>query len=279
MRSALTTAGRAVAGLARRARRGDGRSAPRPGAAERAAALARCRAPVLLLHGWLSTCRAMRVLERRLRRAGHAALSLELPSTRCAIDDLAARLDAEIEALHDRHPGMAPLTIVGHSQGGLVAAWYVKELRGDRRVRALVTLGTPHHGTPLALAGLPIGRLARSLPQMAPRSRLVRRLRESGWPEHVDLVSFWSRQDWVVPAASARLDTSRGPRLRNVEVPGSHFDFLTDAGIHALVLREVRSAAAAPGPPPLPAPTPLRPTPLRPTLPALAPVERLRLAT
>ena len=119
----------------------------------------------------------------------------------------------------------------------------MKELRGDRRVRALVTLGTPHNGTPLAYTGLPIGRLARSLPQMMPRSAFIRRLSEGEWPGHVRLVSIYSREDWVVPASGAIVETSRGPHLRNVEVSGSHFELLTDPAIHDVILHELRRPA------------------------------------
>ncbi len=50
-----------------------------------------------------------------------------------------------------------PLVIVGYSMGGLVARSYMQEPRlrygselGGDRVLRLITLGTPHHGTPLA---------------------------------------------------------------------------------------------------------------------------------
>ena len=40
-------------------------------------------------------------------------------------------------------------------KGGLIAAYYGKKLGGWRRTRAVVTLGTPHRGTPLAWLGSP----------------------------------------------------------------------------------------------------------------------------
>lgn len=244
MRGALTSAGRTAIGLAREARRVGRR--PRPGASPGGLVeLGRCADPVLLLHGFLSTSRTVRVLERRIRRSGHAALALDLPSTRCAIEDLAVRLEAEIEALHARSVGIRPLTLVGHSQGGLVAAWYVKKLGGHRRVRTVITLGTPHNGSSLALAGLPLRPFARSLPQMTPGSAFLRRLREGAWPESVRLVSIYSRQDWVVPAKGAMLDASAGPHLRNVRVEGSHFGLLTERAIHEVVLRELRDKGGA----------------------------------
>lgn len=44
-----------------------------------------------------------------------------------------------------------PITIVAHSMGGLISRHYIEELGGNRVVRNLVTVGTPHDGAPEAL--------------------------------------------------------------------------------------------------------------------------------
>ena len=44
-----------------------------------------------------------------------------------------------------------PLTIVGHSMGGIVSRHYIEQLGGSLVVRNLVTVGTPHDGAPDAL--------------------------------------------------------------------------------------------------------------------------------
>jgi pimeloyl-ACP methyl ester carboxylesterase len=44
-----------------------------------------------------------------------------------------------------------PLTIVGHSMGGIVSRHYIEQLGGSRVIRNLVTVGTPHEGAPDAL--------------------------------------------------------------------------------------------------------------------------------
>jgi len=134
-----------------------------PGPSPRAADFDNARRPVLLLHGFLATRRAVEVLERRLRRDGFTVFSFNLGGVqqllRRGIDDLALHVRTKVERLYGRHPGMGPLTIIGHSQGGLVGAYYVKKLGGWRRTRSLITLGTPHHGTPAAWAALPLGLL------------------------------------------------------------------------------------------------------------------------
>lgn len=43
-----------------------------------------------------------------------------------------------------------PLILVAHSQGGLDARWLISKLGYGKRVKALVTIATPHHGSPVA---------------------------------------------------------------------------------------------------------------------------------
>jgi pimeloyl-ACP methyl ester carboxylesterase len=45
--------------------------------------------------------------------------------------------------------------IIGHSEGGLVARWFVKHLHGDEVVRHVVTLGTPNRGLPHRIEDYP----------------------------------------------------------------------------------------------------------------------------
>jgi triacylglycerol lipase len=207
----------------------------------------RCERPVLLLHGFFTSRRTFDVLERRLRRDGYGVFTLDLGglgrslNTR-GIDDLADLVRAKIERIYARNPGLGPLTIVGHSKGGLIAAYYVKKLGGWRRTRAVVTLGTPHHGTPLAYLGLPVGFFARSLWQLYPGSPFLRRLHDGPWPGQVRLTSVWSKDDQAAPYPSSVIETHGLPHLANVEVEGTHHGFLSSRSIYAVLLREIRAA-------------------------------------
>lgn len=204
-----------------------------------------CPRPVLLLHGWFSTRRTLDVLERRLRRDGYGVFSLDLGGLRGSvvgrgIDDLADLVRAKIERLYARYPGLGPLSIVGHSKGGLVAAYYVKRLGGWRRTRAVVTLGTPHRGTPLAWLGLPFAPLVPSLVQMTPRSGFLGRLHEGAWPAQVRLTSIWSRLDAASPYPSCLLATHGLPHLANAEVEADHRGLVLRKKVYEVVLRELR---------------------------------------
>jgi len=212
-----------------------------------------CQRPVLLLYGVFATRRTMQVLERRLRRDGYCVFSLDLSApgrvfdTR-GIDDLAEIVRAKVERMRDRYPGMGPLTIVGHSKGGLIGAYYVKRLGGDRRVRALVTLGTPHNGTPTTWAALPMALFDRSILQMTPRSAFVRHLQAGRWPAGVRLTSVYSRRDRLTPFPAAVLETHGLGHVHNVEVDSSHRGFLVKKGVYVEVLRAILGGEAAAGP-------------------------------
>jgi pimeloyl-ACP methyl ester carboxylesterase len=211
--------------------------------------------PVLLLQGFLSTRRTFRVLEARLRRDGYGVFSLNLGGLRRVyntrgIDDLADFVRAKVDRVYARHPGLGPLTVIGHSKGGLVAAYYVKKLGGWRHARAVVTLGAPFHGTPRAWLAMPMALLAPSIPQLVPGSRFLRRLHDGAWPPEVRLTSIWSKQDAMAPWPSPVLDPHGSTQVRNVEVDCAHLDFLTRKGIYQVIRREV-AAGAAPGREPL----------------------------
>jgi pimeloyl-ACP methyl ester carboxylesterase len=205
-------------------------------------------APVLLLQGFFCTRRSLEPLELRLRRDGYRVFSLDLGglagrfNTR-RIDELARFVRGQVERLYARNPGLAPLTVIGHSKGGLVASWWVKRLGGHARVRTVITLGTPHRGTRIAWAGILLAWLLPSLVQMLPGSDFLRRLREGAWPAHVALVSLFSRRDRITPWPSALIE-SRTAQGRNVEVDAGHSDYLLKKSIYGAMLRELRRIEA-----------------------------------
>lgn len=96
----------------------------------------------------------------------------------------------------DALPADARVSLVGHSLGGLVARWYVEELGGASRVDRLVTLATPHGGTPRAR--IAPGSLGAAL---RPGSEIIRQLAR---PTSVRMVSMAGAADRVVPVSSAR---------------------------------------------------------------------------
>lgn len=204
-----------------------------------------CRHPVLLLYGFMGTRRVFNVFESRLRRDGYCVWSINLGglfdlfNTR-GIDECAEFVREKVERLYARYQ-LGPLSIIGHSKGGLIGRYYVKRLGGHQRVRTLITLGTPHHGTPTAYLGvMTLGLVARSVWQMTPMSPFIRSLKIGAFPRTTRLVSIYSKADRASPFPCATLETRNLPNLFNVEVPGvGHSDFLLKRSVYEVVRREL----------------------------------------
>jgi triacylglycerol lipase len=196
-----------------------------------------CARPVLLLSGHLGPPRVLDVLERRLTGDGHCAWSIGLgglldPFHAHRIDACAEKIRENVERLYARYE-LGPLSLIGHGKGGLIARYYVKRLGGDRRVRNLITLGTPHNGTPSAYLGLMSW-------QMTPMSRFIRRLKMGAFPQHVRFVSIYSKDDRVSPFPSCILETNGHLNLLNIEVHGvTHRDYLLNRGVYQVIRREL----------------------------------------
>ncbi len=67
----------------------------------------------------------------------------------------------------------APITIIAHSMGCLIARYYVEQLGGRHRVGRLLLIGGPHSGTPYAYASLLKG------PDFLPLGMMNQRLRDT----------------------------------------------------------------------------------------------------
>jgi triacylglycerol esterase/lipase EstA (alpha/beta hydrolase family) len=210
-----------------------------------------CPRPVLLIYGFLATRRSFEVIERRLRRDGYCVFSINLGgmfdsfNTR-GIDESAERVRDKVERLYARY-SLGPLSIIGHSKGGLIGRYYVKRLGGEKRVQSLITLGTPHNGSSTAYLGVAfMGAFAPSVWQMTPMSPFIRRLKIGSFPDGVRFSSIYSKQDRLCPFPSAILETEGHPNLSNVEVKEcTHREFLTRKKIYDVIKRELEAGEAA----------------------------------
>jgi pimeloyl-ACP methyl ester carboxylesterase len=209
---------------------------------------------VLLLHGFFQTRNVWEVMEDRLRYDGFGVFSFDLGGLFARFNTarpgpLAEHIAEKIERICAR-TGLESFHVVGHSKGGLIAREYVQHFGGDRRVKSLMTLGTPHHGTPTAALGVWLmgaGLLSRSPYDLLPNSRFVRRLREDMFPAHIPLVSIYSRHDVVCPWWSSVLVPRAGETsMRNRSVQGVGHTALTyDPGVYVILRRELQEASLA----------------------------------
>jgi triacylglycerol esterase/lipase EstA (alpha/beta hydrolase family) len=213
-----------------------------------------CAHPVLLLYGFLGTRRSCEVLEHRLRRDGYCVFSINLGGLFDAfntygIDESAEKVRDKIEKLYQRFD-LGPLSIIGHSKGGLIGRYYVKRLGGDRRVRNLITLGTPHNGTPRAYLGCAtLGVVAKSVWQMTPMSPFIRRLKIGAFPRGVRFTSIYSKGDGASPFPCCLLETSGADNLQNIEVPEvTHRELLYKRSVYEVIRRELAIGNGLPVP-------------------------------
>ena len=187
--------------------------------------------PVILLHGFGTSSAVLAPLARYIRRElGRPVIRVplggRLPIHLGDVRKSAERVLCEIER-RAAADGFPHVDVVGHSLGGLVATYLLKALDRGRRVRRVITLGTPHRGTPAALLGaLLLGFFSRAIWQMIPGSPLLRQLARLPVPAGSEIVAIASDADNLVPAVFARPQLM--PRLRCAGVSGlGHVELLT----------------------------------------------------
>ena len=137
------------------------------------------------------------------------------------LEDLAAHVDA----LTSKHT--TRISLVGWSLGGLYAREVAKII--PRRVRCVITLGTPFAGTPEQTNVGWVYRALNGQPLAADQALLVRLRTAPSMPT----TSIYSRTDGVVAWQACLNDPL--PHLENVEVVGSHCGLGFNPSAHAII--------------------------------------------
>src|SRR3712207_1604104 len=194
------------------------------------------RVPVLLVHGLVDNRSIFTAMRRGLRRRGFASVctwnySPMLGDAARGAADLGREIDRICaRTCHDR------IHVVGHSLGGLIARYHLQRQDGARRMRSLVTLGTPHQGSVLAhLMPTPLVR------QLRPGSPLLRELQEPAPGIRTPVTAIYSDLDQVVLPTSAGRCEHPDLQARNVLVRGVGHMSLP---FHRAVLDEVAATLA-----------------------------------
>jgi triacylglycerol lipase len=124
--------------------------------AGKAAVPAGLRYPVVLVHGILGfdeiklfgwKRKYFLGIGQHLADMGVTVHQARLPPL-ASVPERAARLVAFIETL-----GVPQVNVIAHSMGGIDARYAIAKLGAGARIASLVTIGTPHRGTPLADLG------------------------------------------------------------------------------------------------------------------------------
>ena len=172
--------------------------------------------PVVLIHGFMGTRGSMYPLEKRLEEDGFCVFSFNLGLINVRnIRTSAFRIHRKIEALLEQ-TGVEEIDIIGHSMGGLIGLYMIKKLGAHKRVKRFILLGSPVHGTWVALAGVAtVGLYSASTWQLLPRSKFLDELHQGPIPGNVEIHSVSAARDWVCPPASTRL---RGSEAHSINL-------------------------------------------------------------
>jgi len=206
--------------------------------------------PVLLVPGYGGSVASLAPLAAALRTSGRDVTVVALPDR--ALGDLGAQASAlgqVVDAALDR-TGARSVDLVGYSAGGVVARLWVVEDGGADRVRRLVTLGSPHHGTDLASLGSVVnGACPLACQQLSASSPVLARLEAEGLPQGPGYLSLWTTgDDVVVPPDSAVVDGAPSPSLQSIcpTVRVRHGGLPGNALLQRLVAEALGTAPAVP---------------------------------
>ncbi len=177
-----------------------------------------CKKPVLLIYGFGANRRVMMVLEERLRKDGYDVFTINLGGLfeilrTDGIEETASFVNIKLRRLIERYD-LPDIAIIGHSEGGIIGRYMVQKLRADEYTHTLITLASPHRGTPFAYFGL----IATSF---------IKELNDEKFPENVRFCAIYSRDDRLIPYPYSIPEKDKIPNLTTIEVNGiGHNGFL-----------------------------------------------------
>jgi triacylglycerol lipase len=211
--------------------------------------------PALLIPGYGGSRQSLEVLATRLRAGGRDVTVVALPDDATGdIADQASTLASAVRGVVARTKA-ASVDLVGYSDGGVVARYYVRFGGGNSVVRRVVTLGTPNHGTNLASATDAFGGAlcTGACAQVLPGSSFLDRLNSGDEsPAGPDWLSLWTENDTTVtPPDSARLQGAVNIDLQTVcaDEQVSHGGLPQDPLVIGIVMRSLDVAPLTqPGP-------------------------------
>jgi pimeloyl-ACP methyl ester carboxylesterase len=154
--------------------------------------------PIVLVHGYCLNRACMFAIYWRLRRKGYSNIyPVNIRPAFADLTVLGTTLAKQLGEICSACDGEEAI-VVGHSQGGLLARWCHE--RTDAPIAQVITLGSPHSGTRMAVFGL-----GPNAAQFRPDSAFLSDLSDK--PDF--LTSLYSEMDQlVVPSSSSKLGTT-----------------------------------------------------------------------
>lgn len=187
--------------------------------------------PVIVLPGFLLDDDSTWCLRAFLRRLGYRVhgfgMGLNLGARTVGVDG------RHLIEMIDRVAGDEPVSLVGHSLGGVLARDYARRHPG--RVRRLITLGSPYAGDERSMPRAVV-RLRRYLTLEAAAQEVDRS------PLPVPHTIIYSESDGVVAAFDCRHPYSSAD---NIEVPGSHIGLVVNLTAFRVIAERLGAPLAA----------------------------------
>ncbi|MBP8645950.1 MAG: alpha/beta fold hydrolase [Syntrophobacteraceae bacterium] len=189
--------------------------------------------PVILIHGLYHNASGWVLYRWWLRRAGFAnVFAMNYSSWNTSFEEVLAKAARFVEEVGRKFPGQ-PVMLVGHSLGGLVSRALVQRYGSRIHAAAVVTLGTPHQGSKLAVFG--VGKLARSLIYRGP---LIQSLEEEPSDLNTRCLALYSPLDnMVLPNEALRPRSSSWQQEESS--PLSHVGMLFHRSTAARAIRHL----------------------------------------
>ncbi|MEV6956641.1 triacylglycerol lipase [Streptomyces sp. NPDC051183] len=185
--------------------------------------------PIVFVHGWNSNGSTWDTMAGRFKTDGWPADRLDqwTYNTSQSNATTASQLSTEIDRVLAA-TGAAKVDVVTHSMGGLSSRHYLKNLGGDAKVDAWISLGGPNHGTDTAYwCG------GASCTEMRPGSAFLNALNSGDETPGVSrYATWWSPCDSVInPDSSVALTGAANTKTACL----SHGELRTDTTVYGQV--------------------------------------------
>jgi pimeloyl-ACP methyl ester carboxylesterase len=158
-----------------------------------------------------------------------------------AIEESASRL---MDHLRSTTASGERIAIVGHSLGGVIARYAVCFLGGNEYVHTLITLASPHRGSPVARVArvTPLRWISKSAVELSPESDFMKALEAAPIPPSVYCASFFSETDDMCPRPCAEMSIPSGTdNVVNIGVGAyGHFEIAADERVYRMIKEELK---------------------------------------
>jgi pimeloyl-ACP methyl ester carboxylesterase len=164
---------------------------------------------IIFIHGVLGNSREYQPLINFLKKNGNFSFygfNYEERYGNISITELAKKFDVFIKNLNKKN-----ITIIGLSQGGIIASYWLEFLGGNKFCGKCVTICSPFYGTYLAYIIKSPG--AREL---NPKSTFLKKLREKIKKSKVDYYGVWNPLDLaILPGFNATMNAFK----KSIKIP------------------------------------------------------------